>query len=75
MTLLHLILLSFVPMQGDPAADRVASPTQAAGQSPDVLLLIVDDLGWHDVGFTGGKSHLTPRIDALAEQSTIFENA
>ena len=42
---------------------------------PDVLYLIVDDLGWHDVGFTGGRSHLTPHIDALASQSTVFENA
>ena len=75
MTLLHLILLAFVPVQGDLAADRVASSLRAAEQTPDVLLLIVDDLGWHDVGFTGGQSHRTPRIDALAEQSTVFENA
>ena len=35
----------------------------------------MDDLGWHDVGFTGGTSHSTPSIDALASRSMVFENA
>ena len=52
--------------------------SQAAAVSedrPDVLLIIVDDLGWHDVGFTGGGSHETPRIDAFAQGATVFEHA
>ena len=75
MPLFHLVLLALVSWQGVPAEAPVASTTPAGEQAPDVLLLIIDDLGWHDVGFTGGRSHQTPRIDALAERSTIFENA
>ena len=70
----HLLLL-WMPLQAGTAAVQVESPPPVSDRSPDVLLVLVDDLGWHDVGFTGGRSHLTPRIDALAEASTIFENA
>ena len=42
---------------------------------PDVLLILVDDLGWHDVGFTGGTTHKTPNIDALAAQGTVYQYA
>ena len=75
MPVLTLFLLILIPLKASPAVDQEASNPSVVAQSPDVLLLIVDDLGWHDVGFTGGRSHLTPRIDALAEQSTVFENA
>ncbi|MEE2681136.1 MAG: sulfatase [Planctomycetota bacterium] len=75
MPLLPLALLALVPLQGLADGSYIASPEPASEQPPDVLLVVVDDLGWHDVGFTGGTSHLTPRIDALAECSTVFDNA
>ena len=75
MPVLTLFLLILIPLKASPAVDQEAANPSVVERSPDVLLLIVDDLGWHDVGFTGGRSHLTPRIDALAEQSTVFENA
>ena len=34
--------------------------------SPNILLLLVDDMGWGDVGFNGNTSIDTPNIDALA---------
>ena len=72
-----LILMSFlaqVPL-GLGLAQDPTPPAPAGDDRPDVLYLIVDDLGWHDVGFTGGGSHPTPRIDALASTSTVFEHA
>ncbi len=39
---------------------------------PNVLLVIVDDLGWRDLGVYGSTFHETPAIDALAAQGVRF---
>ncbi|MBT3277830.1 MAG: sulfatase [Phycisphaerales bacterium] len=42
---------------------------------PNILLMMVDDLGWFDVGFNGSKYYRTPNIDKLASQGMIFTRA
>ena len=39
------------------------------------LFLLVDDLGWADVGCNGSTFHETPHIDALAKSGMRFTNA
>ena len=41
-------------------------------QKPNVLLVLVDDLGLKDLGFTGSNYYETPNIDELASKSMIF---
>ncbi|HBE43435.1 MAG TPA: sulfatase, partial [Bacteroidales bacterium] len=42
---------------------------------PNIIMLLVDDLGWKDVGFNGSRFYETPNIDRLAAKSMIFNNA
>ena len=42
---------------------------------PNIVFILADDLGWQDVGFMGSKYFETPNLDALAEESLVFENA
>lgn len=42
---------------------------------PNVLLVLVDDLGWSDVGCYGNPAVDTPRIDAFARQGLRFTDA
>ena len=46
----------------------------AADERPNILLILADDLGYNDVGFTGTTEIFTPQLDRLAEGGVIFEN-
>lgn len=48
-------------------------PTDERG--PDILLIVVDDLGCRDLGVEGHDRHLTPALDTLAADSIRFTNA
>ncbi len=44
-------------------------------QKPNIIILLVDDLGCKDVGFMGSSYYETPNLDKLANQGLIFTNA
>ncbi|WP_395743541.1 sulfatase [Prosthecobacter sp.] len=48
---------------------------QAEGRRPNILFILVDDMGWSDLGCYGADLHETPRIDQLAAESVRFTNA
>ncbi|WP_299057358.1 sulfatase [uncultured Polaribacter sp.] len=41
-------------------------------KKPNILFILVDDLGYHDLGVTGSTFYETPNIDQLANQSAKF---
>ena len=43
------------------------------GDPPHILLIVLDDLGWSDVGFHGSKIN-TPNMDKLASEGVILDN-
>lgn len=44
-------------------------------QPPNVLFILVDDLGWSDLGCYGSDFYETPNIDRLAKRSLLFTQA
>jgi len=42
---------------------------------PNIVIIMLDDLGYADVGFNGATDILTPNLDELAKNGTIFTNA
>lgn len=58
-------------------ARRAAQTTSNVPDSnkPNVIILVVDDLGWGDVGYNGSKLAPTPNIDKLAASGVVFTNA
>jgi len=42
---------------------------------PNILVILCDDLGYADVGFNGSKDIITPELDKLAHDGTIFTSA
>ena len=46
----------------------------AQEQPPNVILILVDDLGWMDLGCQGSDYYKTPNIDRLAKEGVRFTN-
>lgn len=47
----------------------------AAPEKPNILFILVDDMGWKDLACYGSEFHETPHIDSLAERGMRFTNA
>jgi len=42
---------------------------------PNILYIMIDDLGWMDLNYQGGTDYHTPNIDRLAKQGMVFTDA
>lgn len=67
-----LILLSFGCKSS--VSDNKSKKTETT-EKPNILILHVDDLGYHDISVNGSKIYQTPNIDKLASESVTFTNA
>jgi arylsulfatase A-like enzyme len=53
---------------------RGESCAAADRRPPNIVVILVDDLGWADLGCYGNTYHETPSIDRLASQGMRFTN-
>jgi arylsulfatase A-like enzyme len=58
---------------GERGTAMANSDDQAGSNRPNVVFILVDNVGWGDIGCYGGVVP-TPRIDALAGQGVRFKN-
>ena len=50
----------------------VIAPLALAAEKPNIMIILVDDMGFSDIGCYGGEIH-TPNIDSLAKQGLRFK--
>jgi arylsulfatase A-like enzyme len=60
-----LLTLAAVAALAGPAAGADATP-------PNIVLIVLDDFGWADLGCYGSTYHETPNLDALARRGLRF---
>lgn len=74
----------FLQKIGQSAAAGVATSTMAGIQvfcrnqpqeRPNIILIVLDDLGWRDLGCAGSLFYETPHIDRLAREGIAFTDA
>lgn len=66
---------AFVVSFLDAAQSLNAKEPGAGVVRPNIVYLLVDDLGWSDLGCYGSDLHETPNIDRLARQGMRFTDA
>lgn len=47
----------------------------AQNKPQNIVFILVDDLGWTDLGYMGSDFYETPHIDSLSKESFVFDNA
>jgi N-acetylglucosamine-6-sulfatase len=68
------VLLLLAGCFGNPSlTGRPARP--ASGPRPNIVVVVVDDLRWDELGITGHPFVETPHIDRLAREGALFTNA
>jgi arylsulfatase A-like enzyme len=62
---------AFLALAAACARDAAPAPADRAPAAPRGVLILADDLGWGDLGCTGGP-HRTPHLDRLAAEGAFF---
>ena len=72
-----LRVLCLLPVLLLPAGCRQPVPASQVypGPPPNILVVVVDDLRWDDIGVAGHAFVQTPAIDQLAREGATFDNA
>lgn len=55
--------------------ESTAAPTSSPLSKPNVVFILVDDLGWKDLGVYGSYFYETPNLDQLAAEGMRFTSA
>lgn len=53
----------------------LCAAAETASERPNILVILVDDAGYHDFGFMGSEDLPTPQMDRLARMGTVFTDA
>ena len=69
----HTCVLAALLLASPAALDGADGPTPAG--RPNIVLFLIDDLGWRDLGCQGSTFYQTPNIDRLAKEGVRFTDA
>jgi arylsulfatase A-like enzyme len=67
-----------LPQQEAEARQKLAALERRTGKKPNILIFLMDDVGWMDPGFNGGGEavgNATPMMDNLANHGLILTSA
>lgn len=68
------LVIALVALTLAMAHGRAQDGAAPAGR-PNIVFILIDDLGAHDLGVTGSDYYQTPHIDRLAQRGMLFEQA
>ncbi|MEK6260660.1 MAG: sulfatase-like hydrolase/transferase [Planctomycetota bacterium] len=73
--MMYRLLFRVTWIVGLMASTLASQDSLAAEAKPNVVLFLIDDLGWADLGCYGSKFHKTPNLDRLASEGMRFTQA
>lgn len=72
---LQFLLAAWVLTLPDRSFATTARASDAPKASPNIIVFLVDDMGWMDCGVYGSQYYETPNIDRLATRGMLFTDA
>ncbi len=70
-----LLSITFFTCKTKASLENEIKASSISLEKPNILIIHVDDLGFHDLSLNGSQIYQTPNIDQLALQSVVFNNA
>jgi arylsulfatase A len=71
----HLILLAPLFFSAPFLRGESRPSAITTTEKPNILFILIDDMGWKDIGCSGSTYYETPHIDELASEGIRFLNA
>src|SRR5210317_632331 len=69
----QVLLVLFVSVTFNQCVLKSGKITQT--KSPNIVFILIDDLGWSDLNFMGNPVYETPVLDNLSKEGVVFTNA
>ncbi|KAK0149297.1 N-acetylgalactosamine-6-sulfatase [Merluccius polli] len=69
---MHTLIQSFTVLSFLTCGRVSATPANAS--SPNIIIMLMDDMGWGDLGVFGQPSKETPNLDRMAAQGMLLPN-
>lgn len=65
------------PLQSSDTMNQTSNDlkTTTPGEKPNIIFILVDDMGWRDLACTGSSFYETPVLDKLASEGMLFTDA
>lgn len=70
----HIVYLSAAVLLLFASCKEEKKVTETTETKPNILFIVVDDLGYADLSVMGSQYYETPNIDAIAKSGSIFTN-
>jgi arylsulfatase A-like enzyme len=71
----HALILALIIGLNSPAAIVAQRTSRTALNKPNVVLIIMDDMGYGDIGSYGARDARTPNLDRLAREGVRLTNS
>ena len=65
-------ILDSQPPDANEQLQAAIEPLASAADRPNIIFILVDDLGWSDVSYNGSRVYETPHVDRLAQQGMVL---
>ncbi len=72
---LAAVIAMLLPCLAVAQQPTTSAPKDSAPTSPNLVLIIADDMNWDDCGAYGHPAVRTPNIDSLAAEGLLFQHA
>lgn len=74
-TLITKYILIFLIGLNYTSCNTIIKDKSVTSNRPNIVFILIDDLGWSDTSFMGNPVYETPNLDKLSSESIVFTNA